>query len=98
MARRPMALGPCAFGILARERERNRRRLRRTSGKGYDLLFAREDEYERGGGRFTYRGNTGLLSAGFVPLPEISSPRAPLPDGFERIDVGAIHSAPPTVD
>lgn len=39
-------------------------------GKGYDLLFARADEYERGGGAFTYQGHTGLLTSGFVRIPD----------------------------
>lgn len=32
-------------------------------GEGYDLLFAREDEYEDGGGKYTYDGNTAMISA-----------------------------------
>ncbi|HRE51953.1 MAG TPA: transglutaminase-like domain-containing protein [Flavitalea sp.] len=32
-------------------------------GKGNDLLFAREDEYNDGGGKFTYDGNTAMISA-----------------------------------
>jgi hypothetical protein len=39
-------------------------------GEGYDLLFARADEYGRGGGAFSYRGHTGLLTSGFVPVPD----------------------------
>ncbi|MCC6489559.1 MAG: transglutaminase domain-containing protein [Candidatus Hydrogenedentes bacterium] len=32
-------------------------------GKGYELLIAREDEYDEGGGKFQYQGNTALISA-----------------------------------
>lgn len=32
-------------------------------GKGWDLLFAREDEYNDGGGKFTYNGNTATVSS-----------------------------------
>ena len=32
-------------------------------GKGYQLLIAREDEYDDGGGKFQYQGNTALISA-----------------------------------
>ncbi|MEO5997337.1 MAG: hypothetical protein ABIN89_11375, partial [Chitinophagaceae bacterium] len=32
-------------------------------GAGYDLLFAREDEYEVGGGKYTYDGNTAMIGA-----------------------------------
>jgi len=39
-------------------------------GEGYDLLFARADEYARGGGAYTYRGHTGLLTSGFVEVPD----------------------------
>ncbi|MBI3118200.1 MAG: transglutaminase domain-containing protein [Candidatus Hydrogenedentes bacterium] len=39
------------------------------AGKGFDLLFAREDEYERGGGAFTFRGNTAAVTAGLVGTP-----------------------------
>ena len=35
-------------------------------GEGYELLFAREDEYAGGGGKFTYGGNTALVGAGQV--------------------------------
>ncbi|MBL7735277.1 MAG: transglutaminase domain-containing protein [Chitinophagaceae bacterium] len=37
-------------------------------GKGNDLLFAREDEYNDGGGKFTYDGNTAMTSANQVIL------------------------------
>ena len=36
------------------------------SGKGYNLLIAREDEYERGGGKYVYEGNTALVSANLL--------------------------------
>lgn len=54
------------------------------AGQGYKVMFARADEYERGGGAFTYRGHTGLLTSGFVAVPDngILEGRAP-------IDVGA---------
>src|SRR5690606_29366328 len=53
------------------------------AGKGYDLLFARADEYAMGGGPYTYDGNTAMISAGFVEVPD-----GALPDDFDRIDVG----------
>ncbi len=37
-----------------------------AEGEGYELLFARDDEYDGGGGRFTYGGNTALVGAGQV--------------------------------
>ena len=33
-------------------------------GKGYDLMIARTDEYEKGGGAYITEGNTALISAG----------------------------------
>jgi hypothetical protein len=51
--------------------------------EGYNLLIARADEYERGGGAFTYKGNTSLVTSGQI---EITS--GTLPEGVERIDVG----------
>lgn len=53
-------------------------------GKGYDLLFARADEYALGGGPYTHKGNTAAISAGFVAIPD-----GALPADIERIDVGA---------
>ncbi len=51
---------------------------------GYELLFAREDEYEGGGGKFTYGGNTALTSAGQIdPEQEADSPL------LKKIAVGA---------
>jgi len=35
-------------------------------GKGYDLMIARADEYEAGGGTYITEGNTALISAGQV--------------------------------
>lgn len=32
-------------------------------GKGYDLYFAREDEYDEGGGKYIYQGSTAMTSA-----------------------------------
>jgi hypothetical protein len=54
-------------------------------GEGYNLLIAREDEYEGGGGKFTYRGNTALISAGQVEVP---GTEALAGTGFEPIEVG----------
>jgi hypothetical protein len=39
-------------------------------GQGYEVLLARADEYERGGGAFSYEGHTGLLTSGFVEIPD----------------------------
>ena len=39
-----------------------------AKGKGYELLFAREDEYDDGGGKFLYQGNTSMLSANLLDL------------------------------
>lgn len=52
--------------------------------RGYDVLFAREDEYARGGGAYTYRGHTGLLTSGFVEIPDSGN----LP-GLTPFEVGA---------
>ena len=35
--------------------------------KAYQLLVAREDEYDDGGGKYTYQGNTALVSANQIP-------------------------------
>ncbi|MEH6682049.1 MAG: transglutaminase domain-containing protein [Sediminicola sp.] len=43
-------------------------------GKGYELLFAREDEYDDGGGKFTYQGNTAMISADQVRVERNSLP------------------------
>ena len=51
--------------------------------EGYALYIAREDEYEKGGGFYTYRGNTSLISA-----DQISLPKQPEEHGFKRILVG----------
>ena len=40
------------------------------AGQGYKVILARADEYERGGGAFTYQGHTGLLTSGFVEIPD----------------------------
>ncbi len=53
-------------------------------GKGYDILFAREDEYERGGGAWSYQGHTALLTSGLLAIP-----KDPASAGIERITVGA---------
>ncbi|MEX2573260.1 MAG: hypothetical protein WD317_03145 [Balneolaceae bacterium] len=53
-------------------------------GEGYELLFAREDEYEGGGGKFTFNGSTALISADQIrPASEGDLP------GLEIIEVGA---------
>ncbi|MCF6285803.1 MAG: transglutaminase-like domain-containing protein, partial [Candidatus Hydrogenedentes bacterium] len=52
-------------------------------GEGYNLLFARADEYERGGGANTYQGHTGLLTSGFVEVPDNG-----VLDGLTPINVG----------
>lgn len=54
------------------------------AGRGYDLLFAREDEYDGGGGRYTYQGNTAKICADQVTVPLNL-------DGtdFKKIEVGA---------
>lgn len=39
-----------------------------SKGEGYELLFAREDEYEDGGGKLLYQGNTSMLSADQLDL------------------------------
>lgn len=54
------------------------------AGQGYKVMFARADEYERGGGAFTYRGHTGLLTSGFVEVPDNGVLEGRIP-----IDVGA---------
>lgn len=53
------------------------------SGEGYRLLIAREDEYEAGGGFWTYEGNTSQICAGLVAPPTQEGK-----PGFERIRVG----------
>lgn len=52
-------------------------------GEGYELLFAREDEYEAGGGKFTYQGNTALISASQIDLEDkdIKSSLSPIKVG-----------------
>ncbi len=37
-------------------------------GEGYNLLFARADEFEGGGGAFTWRGGTGYAAMGHLPF------------------------------
>ncbi|MCE5248683.1 transglutaminase-like domain-containing protein [bacterium] len=39
-------------------------------GKGYDLMLARADEYEKGGGAYLYDGNTALLCANQVDVSD----------------------------
>ncbi|MBL7735266.1 MAG: transglutaminase domain-containing protein [Chitinophagaceae bacterium] len=53
-------------------------------GKGNDLLFAREDEYNDGGAKFTYDGNTAMISADQVRLnkEETNTKSAPEPNSF----------------
>ncbi len=51
--------------------------------KAYHLLIAREDEYDAGGGKFTYQGNTALISANQILDQENSTEY-----GFEPIHVG----------
>lgn len=58
--------------------------------KPYQLLIAREDEYDAGGGKFTYQGNTALISSGQIPGDANSAEY-----GFEPIHVGE-HSAKST--
>lgn len=53
-------------------------------GEGYNLLFAREDEYAAGGGKLTYKGNSAWIAAAQL-APAIE----PLPPDFAPIDVGA---------
>lgn len=53
-------------------------------GEGYNLLFAREDEYEAGGGTLTYKGGTALLTSRKL-IPPLESP----PLGYAPIEVGA---------
>ncbi|GMW00627.1 MAG: hypothetical protein AMXMBFR84_17640 [Candidatus Hydrogenedentota bacterium] len=54
------------------------------TGHGYNLLFARDDEYDRGGGRVTLKGNTAMIASGFV-----TPPRHPDGAAFARIQVGS---------
>ncbi len=58
--------------------------------KEYRLLIAREDEYDAGGGKFTYQGNTALISANQIPGNSNNSEY-----GFQPIHVGE-HSAKST--
>jgi len=53
------------------------------AGQGYKVLFARADEYERGGGAYSYQGHTGLLTSGFVQIPDSG-----ILDGLTPINVG----------
>lgn len=52
-------------------------------GEGYKVLFARADEYERGGGAYSYQGHTGLLTSGFVQIPDSG-----ILEGLTPINVG----------
>ncbi|MBL7647023.1 MAG: transglutaminase domain-containing protein [Candidatus Hydrogenedentes bacterium] len=52
-------------------------------GQGYKVLFARSDEYERGGGAFSLKGHTGLLTSGFVERPDSG-----VLEGLTPIEVG----------
>ncbi len=52
------------------------------AGSGFDLLFARSDEYERGGGCWIYRGNTARIAAGFLTPPATPN------EDFEPVKVG----------
>ena len=54
------------------------------AGKGYDLLFAREDEYEDGGGKYTYQDNTAMICADQIRLGETK-----VLAGLKPIQVGA---------
>jgi len=54
-----------------------------AEGQGYELLLAREDEYQAGGGKHTYEGNTAMIAAGQVKLP--ANPEA---GTFQEIEVG----------
>jgi hypothetical protein len=60
-------------------------------GQGYDVLFARADEYERGGGDWSYLGNTAMVTSSLMPLPN-----DPVLAGFEPIVVG--HSSGKSMD
>ncbi|GMV95360.1 MAG: hypothetical protein AMXMBFR82_51380 [Candidatus Hydrogenedentota bacterium] len=51
--------------------------------KAYQLLIARDDEYEAGGGKFVYQGNTALISSGQIRGDANSAEY-----GFEPINVG----------
>jgi len=51
--------------------------------KAYQLLISREDEYDDGGGKFTYQGNTALISANQTPGNANSAEY-----GFNPIHVG----------
>lgn len=53
-------------------------------GEGYDLQFAREDEYEGGGGKYTYQGNTAMITADQIRPGEVEAL-----DGLKPIQVGA---------
>lgn len=44
-------------------------------GEGFNLLFAREDEYNEGGGKFTYLGNTAMLSADQIEIDGQGNPK-----------------------
>ena len=62
-------------------------------GEGYRLYLAREDEYQDGGGFWSYRGNTALVTAEQVSV-EVPTQDIDRSD-FERIEVGRTSARSP---
>ena len=52
-------------------------------GRGYELLFARDDEYDTGGGRYSFLGNTSRVGADQIALGEKTPQRM-----LQPIEVG----------